>query len=270
MKSQWDCFLENLGEWQGSFDRFSISGELLEAIPSHLVLEQIEPQKARLTLKRDSPKYPAPLVQEYSSFNRGLLFFENGAFSQGSLQFSPIAQFGGEFGFVHRDRRLRMVQLFESDNHLRNIILIREQRVGSLAPEQPALRVDDLIGTWDGNAIVLTPEWQTTTFNSTLNIQCLGSDRLQQSLTFADRTLTSTAEIAGSTLHFADGAQPYQITLLPDAASATFPIAPQSGQAFFVESGWMPEPGLRLRLIRRYDASGAWMNATLVTERKIA
>ncbi|MGI0495334.1 DUF3598 family protein [Alkalinema pantanalense CENA528] len=270
MKSQWECFLENLGEWQGSFDRFLISGELLEAVPSHLVLEEIEPQKARLTLKRDSPKYPAPLVQEYSSFNRGLLFFENGAFSQGSLQFSPIAQFGGEFGFVHRDRRLRMVQLFESDNQLKNIILIREQRVGSQAPEQPALQVDDLVGTWEGHAIALTPEWQTTTFHSTLTIERLSPDRLQQTLTFANHTLTSTAVIAGSTLHFADGAQPYQITLFPDAASATFPIVPQPGQAFFLEAGWMPEPGLRLRLIRRYDASGAWVNATLVTERKIA
>lgn len=270
MKSQWECFLENLGEWQGSFDRFSISGELLEAIPSHLVLEEIEPQKARLTLKRDSPKYPTPLVHEYSSFNRGLLFFDNGAFSQGSLQFAPLTQFGGEVGFVHRDRRLRMVQLFESDNQLKTITLIREQRVGSQAPEQPPLQVDDLVGTWEGNAIALTPEWQVTTFNSTLTITRLASDRLQQSLTFADRTLTSTAQITGSTLHFTDGAQPYQITLLPDAASGTFPIEPKIGQAFFLESGWMPEPGLRLRLIRRYDASGAWVNTTLVTERKIA
>lgn len=29
MRSQWECLLENLGEWQGSFTRFSPQGEPL-------------------------------------------------------------------------------------------------------------------------------------------------------------------------------------------------------------------------------------------------
>ncbi|NJM69861.1 MAG: DUF3598 family protein [Scytonema sp. RU_4_4] len=30
MKSQWDCVLQNLGEWQGSFTHVSPQGELVE------------------------------------------------------------------------------------------------------------------------------------------------------------------------------------------------------------------------------------------------
>jgi hypothetical protein len=41
-------------------------------------------------------------------------------------------------------------------------------------------------------------------------------------------------------------------------------------QAFTVEAGWLPAPDRLERLIRRYDASGAWLSATWISARRIA
>ncbi len=38
MKSQWQCLLENIGEWHGSFTRLSPQGELLEDTPTMVSL----------------------------------------------------------------------------------------------------------------------------------------------------------------------------------------------------------------------------------------
>lgn len=270
MKSQWECMLQNLGEWEGSFTQIAIDGTVIEEVPSRLILEQLEAQRVRLTLTRESPKYANPLVQEYSTLSRSLLFFETGAFSQGSIQLAPFSQFGAEFGLVKSDRRLRLVLLYPPDNSIQSLTLIRERRSGSTAPEQPTLQVSDLVGTWQGNVTTLTPDWQVTESTSTLQIEQIAIDRLQQSLTFGDRTLTSTAQIQGSVLKFDQGSQPVQVLLLPDGASASFPIEIQRGKPLFLECGWMLEPGLRQRLIRSYDALGGWVSLTLVTERKIA
>ncbi|MCY7335843.1 MAG: DUF3598 family protein, partial [Chamaesiphon sp.] len=41
MKSQWECVLENLGEWVGSFTAVTAEGEPIEDIPSMIRLEGI-------------------------------------------------------------------------------------------------------------------------------------------------------------------------------------------------------------------------------------
>ena len=56
--------------------------------------------------------------------------------------------------------------------------------------------------------------------------------------------------------------------LLPDGASLTLPLKIAHRQPFFLECGWLVEPNQRLRIIRRYDETGAWQNVTLVTEFK--
>jgi hypothetical protein len=59
MKSQWDCVLQNLGEWQGSFTHFSPQGELVQDIPSILSLEGVNQNQAiHLVLKRFYPTQP--------------------------------------------------------------------------------------------------------------------------------------------------------------------------------------------------------------------
>lgn len=56
--------------------------------------------------------------------------------------------------------------------------------------------------------------------------------------------------------------------LLPDGASSTSPQQVRVRQAFFLEVGWLLQPGERQRMIRSYSDKGEWSSLTLVTERK--
>jgi hypothetical protein len=269
MKSQWDCFLQNLGTWQGSFTTLSPEGELREDVPSRLTLEHTEPQTAKLTLKRDSPRYPEPLVMEFSTFSRDLLFFESGAFCQGSMQFATSGPFGAEFCLVVGDRRLRMVQMYRSGAVLDYFALIREQRFGSGAPERPKLTVEDLIGTWQGEAITLFPDWHTEEYITEMRID-RSADKLIQNLAFAGRQITTEADIEGDRLLYKNSPLPVQILLLPDGASANCPVEIKPGLPFVLEMGWLLEPGVRQRIMRTFNAQGEWVNVTLSTERRVA
>jgi hypothetical protein len=270
-KSQWDCFLQNLGEWQGSFATYSPQGELRETIPSLLKLEERSGQPGVfLTLKRDSPKHPQPLEMNFASLSRSLLFFESGAFSQGSMQFSPYSsEFGGEFALVTPDRRLRVVQMYNPQSELNYVTLIREQRVGSTVSERPTLQVEDLVGEWRGESVTLFPDLRPA-MNSTshLTIEQSG-DRLIQKLQFGERTIETEATIEGDRLMYRNSAVPVQILLLPDGASANCPLKVALGQPFVLELGWLQSPTLRERIIRSYDAKGEWVGLTRVVETKV-
>lgn len=98
---------------------------------------------------------------------------------------------------------------------------------------------------------------------------------MEQRLTFdkgsSANTISSRARIDGSILHFDQNSQnPVQVLLLPNGASSTSPLKIQLRQPFFLEVGWLQQPDLRQRLIRRYNDKGEWSSLTLVTERKIS
>ena len=118
MLSQWDCFLKNLGEWQGSFTRFSPQGEQTSQTPTIVTLEGLnDNQNVHQVVRYMPPDEPSrEVVLDYDSLSRSIIFFENGAFSQGSMQWSPYSTFGGEFGLIDRSRRLRMVELYNSSS----------------------------------------------------------------------------------------------------------------------------------------------------------
>ena len=288
MQSQWNCLLQNLGEWQGSFTRFSPAGELREDIPTVVTLEGLDNnQTIRQTIQRYSPVLEAtaddrvltrePIDEKvlvYRSLGRGVLFFEHGAFSQGSMQFAPFSEFGAELGLIAGDRRLRLVQLFDRDSQLTQLTLIREHLAGSSAAERPPLTLDALLGEWQGDAITLYPDWRSpTTYSTHLQISRTSENQIVQQLTFgegADSVVRSTAIVNGDRLQFDQGSLPVQVLLLPDGASATSPTAIKTGQPFFLEVGWLLQPDQRQRLIRSYDKKGEWVSLTLVTERKLA
>ncbi len=283
MGSNWENFLKNLGEWRGSFTQFSAQGEMLGSMPSILTLEGLENnQLVKFRLRRyDNSDYTDPPSQDYSqdyrSLGRQIIFFDTGAFSKGSLQLAPFAEFGAEFGLVHGDRRLRLVQLFDKDLNFQSLTLIREFRAGSQATEGPRLTVDQLVGTWQGNACTAYPDLRPPELFSTQLTIHQDGDHLRQQLTFGGQSLSSTAEITGDAkgtakaarLLFKTGEIPRQILLLPDGASCNTPLTLKLRQAFFVETGWLVTPHERQRLIRSYDPSGAWLNSTLVIEQKI-
>ncbi|MBW4658424.1 MAG: DUF3598 family protein [Drouetiella hepatica Uher 2000/2452] len=270
--SQWDSLLTNLGVWQGSFSRFSPKGLLQDETSSQVTLEGLSNNRTiRQTIQQVSSQTGEILsnkVLEYSTLGRSILLFETGEFSQGSLQFSPFSEFGAELGFMQGDRRLRLVQLFDKGSQLSSLTLVREHRQDSLRAERPPLTLDQLVGTWYGEAVTIYPDWRSPDrYATTLSIQKEG-DRLVQQLTAPEVSLTSTAAIEGCILRFEQGQYPIQVVLLPDGASSNTPIQIPKGQPFFLEAGWLIAAGLRQRMIRRYDAQGAWVSLTLVTERR--
>lgn len=270
--SQWQCLLQNLGAWQGSFTRFSAAGIQQEDIPSLVTLEGLNDNRTvRQTIQQFSASGETiyDRVLKYSTLNRGTLFFENGAFSQGSLQFGAFSEFGAELGLIAGDRRLRVVQQFDKNSELAKLTLIREHRQHTPSVERPALTVPQLLGTWQGEAITLYPDWRKAQYATRLTIAMEG-DRLEQHLSTPALQFTSTARIDANRLLFDQGKTPIQVLLLPDGASSNTPLSIPRGVPFLLEAGWLIEDNLRQRMIRSYDAQGGWASLTLVTEQKIS
>jgi Domain of unknown function (DUF3598) len=249
MKSQWECVLQNLGSWQGSFTHISPQGEILEDIPSHISLTGLDDNRTmHLVLTRFYPVTPGStelvpqeMSIDFSAPGAGALFFETGAFSEGGIYFASRLKFGAEFCLVtpEKDRRLRLVQMFDETGLFHRLTLIREQRQESSAPERPPLLIEDFIGNWQGQATILKPQ-------------------------HLDRE--TVAVETNSVLEFERDGLQYQTLLLPDGAFSTCPTQIKSGRAFSMEIGWLIAPHQRQRLIRQYDDSGSWIALMLITE----
>jgi hypothetical protein len=281
MVAQWENFLQNLGEWHGSFTQLSTRGEVLQDTPSIISLEGFNDNKTvRLKLRRFSPNPSgvgepevSELVREYQALGRDILFFENGAFSQGTIQLAPFSECGAELGFIYNYRRLRFPQLYNTDGNLSKLTLIREKQLDKNVPERPPLTVDDLLGEWEGEAVTMYPDWRSPDFYSTkMQLHLESSDRLVSKITFGSNAtvISSSASIDGSVLHFNEGASPVQVVLLPDGGSCTLPVKIELRKPIFFEAGWLVEPDLRFRMIRSYNERGEWVSLTLVTERKVS
>lgn len=272
--SQWQRLLKNVGTWQGSFTQVSPQGKILTDVPTEVVLIPQEGDQAmRQEIHRYPPGSPAQTqVLAYRSLSRSTLFFTGGAFSQGSVQWGPFSQFGAELGFIAGERRLRLVQLFDKSSELQQITLIREQLKGSTAPERDALRLSDLIGTWKGEAVTqyadLRPDQQQAT---ELTVEPVSDSQIRQTITFGQNlpSISSIGTVSGQIISFAEGSQPVQVLLLPDGASVTCPTRITLRQPLFLEAGWLLDAHIRQRLIRSYDAAGAWVSLTLVTEHRV-
>ncbi len=270
--SQWQRLLKNVGTWQGSFTQISPDGKLLADVPTEVALI---PQDGDQAMRQEIHRYPPgqppqSQILEYRSLNRATLFFEAGAFSQGSVQWGPFSEFGAELGFIAGEQRMRLVQLYNA-SELKQITLIRERLKGSDAPERNALMLPDLIGTWKGEAVTqyadLRPEQRQA---SELTVEAISDRQIRQRITFSQNSppISSIGTVSGQIISFAEGSQPVQVLLLPDGASATCPTRITPRQPLFLEAGWLLNAHTRQRMIRSYDATGAWVSLTLVTEKK--
>ncbi|MEZ2226975.1 MAG: DUF3598 family protein [Microcoleus sp.] len=282
MVSQWENFLQNLGEWHGSFTQLSPRGEVVLDTPSIITLESLNERKTvRLKLRRF---YPNPsgvgepevreLVREYQNLGRDILFFENGAFCQGTIQIAPFSECGAEFGFIYNYRRLRLVKLYDTKGNLSTLTLIREHQPDKNVPERPPLTIDALLGEWHGEAVTMYPDWRDPDcYPTKLQLDLESGDRLVQKISFGTnaeaKTIASTGTIEGSVINFKEGTTPMQVLLLPDGGSCTLPVQVELRKSVFFEAGWLVEPDLRLRMIRSYNEKGEWVSLTLVTERKV-
>lgn len=274
MESNWENFLKNLGEWVGSFTQVSTDGELLTSTPSILILEGLDNnQIVRFRVRRfvtDISEQPiVDNTQEYRSLGRQAVFFGTGAFSKGSIQVAPFAEFGAEYGFVAGDRRSRLVQLFGKQGSFDSLTLIREVRSGTDGQMRPDLTVAQLVGKWTGTAHTIYADWQAPT-TAAVSLEITAADGyLQQQLAFGSRSITSTARIDGNRLHFETGTTPRRILLLPDGMSSNTPLQVSHREPFFVEAGWLLSANERQRLIRSYNEKGEWISATHVVEHRV-
>ncbi len=285
MRSQWECLLQNLGCWQGSFTRIDPQGEILEDIPSETILELKEDhQTMRQTVRRFVNGQPQDLVLEYRHLNKSILLMEDGAFSQGSIQFAPFTEFGGELGLICSDRRLRLAVLYDKNSQLERFTLIREHLPHSQTPERPPLDLAALLGKWEGESVSINvdwvepevlstvTEWQRLGDRVTMNLQMQDSPKFSKSLWQAPK-FTSVAKISSQNsqiLEFTQDDMTIQTLFLPDGASITCPVAIAPRQPFRISLSWLLAPDLHQRLIRSYDSQGSWTGITLVTERKVA
>jgi hypothetical protein len=265
--NQWNGLLKNVGKWEGSFTRMDLDGKVLEDMPTLIQIEALGENTVRQINRYYHPDHSLKSEQEYmiASLSQGLLFFENGAFSQGSMQLAPFAEFGGEFGLIHENRRLRLVLLYNNDNQFSRFTLIREQLAESGAQPSPDLNIDALLGEWEGEAVQIDQNYfDAQTYPTRLMVKKEGS-RIVQHIQAGTFQMTSSAELVGSRLDFGS----MQVRLLPGGASCVCPTVAEIGKPFFLEIGWLIAPDLRQRITRNFNGKGEWTGVTWITERKI-
>jgi hypothetical protein len=159
--------------------------------------------------------------------------------------------------------------LYNQGDKPSGLTLIREQLPHNNQPENPSLRVEQLLGTWQGTAVTIYPDFSQGATQTTKLEITQSNQQLTQKLSFAQQIITSQGLIKDSYLDFTASNPPVRVLLLSDGASATFPIVIEPGQSFFLEMGWLIQPLQRQRLIRHYNPKGEWISLTLVTENKV-
>jgi Domain of unknown function (DUF3598) len=285
IKSQWECVLENLGEWVGSFTTVTPQGELIEDIPSIIKLTGIcDNQAVHLVLNRFYPlpnsteKYAKEVVWDFSTPpGIGAIYFETGAFSSGGLVVYIGVKTIAEFSLKAGDRRFRMIQTFDISQQLDRVTFVREHLEGTTATERPQLEIADLVGTWNGIATTLYADdrpsieakTRSTFSASDTGYQLIKNDcSLPEPLPWRIDLIAATDPLSARLWQFTDNqdGQSYQMLLLPDGGYAITPTKIKLGHAFTLEIGWIHQTGQRQRLVRQYDSSGKWESVTFVVE----
>jgi hypothetical protein len=266
MASQWDNFLGNLGEWHGSFDALDANGAVLSSTPSVLRLEAADNNTlVQFSLKRFGPegRSGAPISetqQDYRTLGRQVVFFASGSFCKGSLQVAPGTPFGAEFGFIHGDRRHRLVQLHSSDGRFERLVLIREHRAGTPEADCPALTPDQLQGHWRGTAATITADWpEPDCDEATLAVAVQGAEPWNLTLQRAGRP----AEIVSGQGDL------LRLQWLPDGGYQLGPNQISHREPFSIQAGWLRNDASLDVLIRRYDSTGAWQSASWLTLQRV-
>ncbi|WP_030006851.1 DUF3598 family protein [Picosynechococcus sp. NKBG042902] len=277
MASQWENFLKNLGNWRGSFAGVNLDGEITTEVPSILTLSLIDGNRDKVlfTLRRfENGGYDSEptsnMSQEFTGLGRHTMFFDTGSFSKGSMCLSSISSFIAEYGFIKGDRRMRMVQMYGDAFTFNKLVFIREFREGSNAQERPPLTVEQLLGTWEAEYHVYTPDLDPPKMHQSRLTLSKEGDYLHQTLELEHQAIASKGQIQGNTIRFTEGSTPRNLVLLPDGASMNVPPQLAQRQAFFVEAGWLVSDNERQRIMRNYNDRGEWVSSTLIFERRVA
>ncbi|NEQ51441.1 MAG: DUF3598 family protein [Leptolyngbya sp. SIO3F4] len=270
MPNQWDNLFKNEGTWKGSFTTLTPDGVEVSNVPSVLTLEPTSVASARFQVTRFPVNQPPQETKtEFASINQSSLFCEDGSFTKGSVQWSPFSKFGTEFSLTLPNARLRLVQLFKPGGQLSDLVLIRETREGQTEVVRPTLSTDQLLGTWQGQAITYRTDWSISQpITTELTVSQPSPNTVLQTWSAGPASGESQARLKGNRLIFEQTG--YQLLFLPNGGSSLCPQTIQRQTAFRCEIGWLVTPNTRLRLTREYQADGSWVQQTWIKEEKVA
>ncbi|NEO87781.1 MAG: DUF3598 family protein [Spirulina sp. SIO3F2] len=270
MASQWENLFQNAGTWNGVFTRLEPDGTVVSNTPSCLQLERTAANQCRFQLTRYPEGQPPQNHQtDFASLARTALFFNDGSFSKGSMQWSPVSEFGAEFGLTLPNARLRLVQMFKSGGDLSYLVLIPETREGEAEVVRPPLSVEQLMGTWRGEAIAYFTDWtQSDPMPTEYTIAPSSTGPITQTWRLGDESGQTQIQQQGDRLCFEESGISYQLLLLPKGGSSLCPQTIRHRVAFRCELAWLIDPQTRLRVIRHYGADGGWQHSTWVKETK--
>jgi len=278
MDKQWENFLKNQGKWHGSFTKFSNQGIEISDVPSILALEAFNNNsKARIDLRRfypqaDPNKVPISksLIQEFQPpLPPDLFFCDNGSFCRGIIQIYPSSTPTIEFGLLDENKRSleaackarsRQVQKYNWNGNLEYITLIREVNY-EFKPEKKQLQIEDLLGTWQGNAIAVDRRLNVNSYEIKTQLE-RAENKIIKTTIVDEKKDIQTGNIFGSIIDFASE----QILLLQDGAWASFPNPIKLGRAFEFQAGWLFAKNSMQRLKRCYNEKGEWASTILITE----
>jgi len=254
--SQWTCLLHHLGEWRGTFTDIGPTGTWGRERPSVVTLTGLQANRViRQTITVDG----SSKVLEYGGLGRGVLFFADGAFSQGAMQRGPLGEFGAELALLYGERRVRCAFLFQ-DNHLRSFTLIRECRGEAYVWGQTLPLAAQQ--TWYGQTTTLYPDWHCPPMQrqTQLSLEISESGQVRRRLweeTEGEQWVTYTP--AHETCY--QPAAPWQGVLLWLAdgiwVSVLQPAVPATTYQLTLELFWW-HPEILLGIRRIYRQDGAW------------
>ncbi|QEY31267.1 DUF3598 family protein [Synechococcus sp. RSCCF101] len=275
MGSKWENFLRNLGEWRGSFTTLNGEGEPVSKTASVLTLEANPDRDLvhfRLVRHADDT-FDSPVVsdnrQDYRALGRQVVFFSSGCFCKGNEQVAPITPFGAEYGFLTSDRRLRLVQLFDEAGRFDRHVLIREVLAGSDGQERPPLKLEALVGDWQGERERIAADWpEPETQSCSLQVRREGSDGITVVEEEDGQRRCRQGRVTSHGVAF-EGERPSAWHLMADGGLSDVPGQVSHRDGFSLSVGWLSEPGVLQRLIRTYNDRGEWLHSSHAVLRRV-
>ncbi|MFN8534755.1 MAG: DUF3598 family protein [Dehalococcoidia bacterium] len=293
MTTYFEALCLNEGAWDGIWSYFRPpTPELPVPTPSNerrstLIFERLGPSQMRQTNRYAGM---ADLVWEYQDTPERLEWFQVSAderkpgdpnfiaairtfaggmcFTSGYLRLMESLPFVCEQGIVEGDRKRRGMVMYDPAGSPTTLIAIRETRGQLTDDDHVSATLDDLLGEWQGDAQILradgTPEERTPS-----RLQFDHDDGVIRMMTsFGDLGISLTGTRDGESVMLSNG---HRLGFLPGRLVLSYPqdIPAGSDRAFTVSLWWLPEPGRLRRMVRQYDASGAWLRSVLTNERRI-
>ncbi len=227
-QQNWENFCQyHLGDWDGTWTRYSSQGEALDSFQCvrsfHLSEDgnQIN-HKNHYTYADGKSK-----TEAYGPYKRPItraLYLQN-SFSWGSTTLNPGNYLGFETGFRFENKRASAIAMLDDKGKLQEVAIVSEH-LGSFANRPPGPPANKHAGNWQESLQTMTPNWMVSA-----------------EVELPWKILDDLAE-EYLTLHFAEG------------ISLSCPQLIKPEQEFFLAVDWLISPTLLQRGIRHFDKSG--------------